>query len=838
MPPLTCGVLFLAIDMSFRLITAVADQCSGGSNIFTEIPENSPYGTLVCRLMVSGDPEGDAVQLTLGGIDADWFYLDGKAVRLNVSEEKVLDREALETPVLMVSFTCTEDGFSPAEYRIIVQVMNENDNKPRFQEDTILTQNISELAAPHSVIFSTQAEDADGDTLMYVIDGTSADAKYFRIDLPNSGRIVLGKALDFETKRHLEFVIHAVEMNTKERYNSSARIHVNVMDGDDQYPQFLPCNFLSHDGVGVCVSPVYTANITEGEVKVVYLLQTEPLQFLPGPIHAEDGDRDLKAAITYSILSGTDHGYFHMDNVTGAITMLRPVESRIQTPVYSLSVMASQVNDAKKYAVTEVRVRILAANSHAPHFEKSLHQAFVHEGESTASLVLTYGRRVLFVLATDMDFPDGFNPAVRYSLRRQSNHTQLFQVTPGGLLIARADHLSALQRYALQILARDEESGETANTTVNVEVLSPGQAVPLDPLEAGHQGTMDAGILAGGLGALLLVTAIILFLILRAMKKRQRRQQNMERAALAMEKHPNVVNAGKASPHPDNVYFQNEGYSDLGDEAPKTYGGQAALNSKLDSARSGKGLPVGDAPLANSVPKGGGQARASAAPKKPEEEEEAKTALVNGKALEQRPSLCLEDEALPKAAEQPVEMRVVEDEDEEDEEDEATLFPVGSEENQFGDTIGGPEEEQRSEGGPQQGGESVPEGKLAANGGPSHVEPAPQSPTADRNCEGGRGAGEHPGSPSESMDASQVVPCGTSAPGDTEPSDTTPAPKEPVPPLPRLEKLPTEDEEEDDGEETPKATSPTYRDPLAPLPVSDVRMPATLLQLLEDSIEC
>lgn len=66
-------------------------------------------------------------------------------------------------------------------------------------------------------------------------------------------------------------------------------------------------------------------------------------------------------------------------------------------------------------------------------------------------------------------------------------------------------------------------------------------AVPMDPLEVGHQGTLDAGILAGSLGALLLVTAIVLFLILRAMKKRQRHQQSMERAALAMEKHPNVV---------------------------------------------------------------------------------------------------------------------------------------------------------------------------------------------------------------------------------------------------------------------------------------------------------
>lgn len=35
------------------------------------------------------------------------------------------------------------------------------------------------------------------------------------------------------------------------------------------------------------------------------LLQAGPLHFLPGAVHAEDGDRELKAAIAYSLLSGT-----------------------------------------------------------------------------------------------------------------------------------------------------------------------------------------------------------------------------------------------------------------------------------------------------------------------------------------------------------------------------------------------------------------------------------------------------------------------------------------------------------------------------------------------------
>lgn len=55
-------------------------------------------------------------------------------------------------------------------------------------------------------------------------------------------------------------------MNTAERFNTSTNITITVLDGDDQYPQFLPCVLLFQDESSrICTSPVYTVNITEGE---------------------------------------------------------------------------------------------------------------------------------------------------------------------------------------------------------------------------------------------------------------------------------------------------------------------------------------------------------------------------------------------------------------------------------------------------------------------------------------------------------------------------------------------------------------------------------------------
>ncbi|MEE6518487.1 hypothetical protein FKM82_029497 [Ascaphus truei] len=108
MPP-PSEILLLALSLSVQVTSG--EQCSGGSNIFTEIPENSPNGTFVANLTVFGDTVTSPVKLCLSGTDADWFYLDGKNVWLNVSSRKTLDREAMDSSVLLVTLSCSEEGF-------------------------------------------------------------------------------------------------------------------------------------------------------------------------------------------------------------------------------------------------------------------------------------------------------------------------------------------------------------------------------------------------------------------------------------------------------------------------------------------------------------------------------------------------------------------------------------------------------------------------------------------------------------------------------------------------------------------------------------------------------
>lgn len=309
---------------------------------------------------------------------------------------------------------------------------------------------------------------------------------------------------------------------------------------------------------------------------------------------------------------------------------------------------------------------------------------------------------------------------------------------------------------------------------------------------------------------------------------------------------PSQVNAGKAVSNPGNIFFQNEGYSDLGDETCNPYRGQA-LNAKPASVRVVKTVPAREASVANAVGKAENQQGAPGTtcptPKAQEEEEAGKMALLNGKTLEQQPSCstsCLEEKDLPKDS--GTELSIGQTT-----KDEKVPLPLGTQaswaENLLGESPGGAAEEKAClEAGPQQE-TSVQDDKMEASGSPSKTEPAAESSLTANNCVDADGGHEHmdPQGISGSASLAQAIPSTGASPETTEVISPLPIPKkEPKTLLPMLKEVPREslEDEEEDGEETPKATSPTCQDPLVALPVSDVRMPATLLQLLEDSIEC
>ncbi|KAM8860726.1 cadherin-89D isoform 1-T2 [Synchiropus picturatus] len=532
--------------------------CLDGQNVFSSIRENSVPGEVISEFLTDTSTEG--IHWSLDGKDADWFMLDGKYIRINTSAQKVLDREE-QGPVLMAELSCYEEDVLQSVYRIMVEVINENDNLPVFAENTVQSLVVSELTSVDSLIFTVQATDADNDQIIYSVDRSSPDAQYFKFDLPNSGEVILAKPLDFETKSQLSVTIYASEMNTEEHYNTSTDITIIVQDGDDQYPQFLPCTMLFHnETTHVCINPEYSANITEGEEGFV-------LDVSPGPIHAVDGDIGVNSSISYAILSGNDNSHFLMDRKTGEVRLTKAVTDRLTSPTLHLQIMAYQNDDSRKYSVTTLAVRVLPVNHFHPQFSMAEYKGFVSAGKSPLSLVNTYGGKALILHVQDQDFDNGFNQMIYFNFSPASDHTDIYQITRDGLVIARTDQLRPKQKHFLKVIAVDQETDEVAYASVLVEVLPEGQSIP-------HSALTDERALGCTVGKALFLSMVfmtglgcILAALMWLKRKHRGHRDPLERGCVAQGKHPNVslrwfqlVNHQSAMPQMEDLPFSSEDY--------------------------------------------------------------------------------------------------------------------------------------------------------------------------------------------------------------------------------------------------------------------------------------
>lgn len=80
--------------------------CLDGRDVFVSVQENSPDGAAVADVMT--ETMLDDVHWSLDGKDADWLSLDEGNIRLNLSEDRVLDREVTEQGRILDQLRTTE----------------------------------------------------------------------------------------------------------------------------------------------------------------------------------------------------------------------------------------------------------------------------------------------------------------------------------------------------------------------------------------------------------------------------------------------------------------------------------------------------------------------------------------------------------------------------------------------------------------------------------------------------------------------------------------------------------------------------------------------------------
>ncbi|XP_055990500.1 protocadherin Fat 4 [Sorex fumeus] len=403
----------------------------------TQVPEDAPTGTDVLLVGASDADAGTNAIVSyrlLGGNSQ--FSINPATGQLITSA--LLDRESRENYTLVV--VCSDAGTpEPLSSSATVQVTvtDVNDNPPRFQHHPYVT-HIPAPTPPGSFVFAVTVTDADtGPTaeLHYSLSGRHSE--HFHID-PRRGAITAAGPL------------HGA---------SEVTLSVHVRDGGPS-PKT--------DATTVTVRFVNKAEFPKLRAPEHTFLFPES-QRVGTPVTTVTGSSSRAEPVSYYIASGNLDGSFHMDQLTGQLSIGRPLDFE-RTQSYVVWVEARDGGFPPFSSYEKLDIAVLDVNDNPPTFREDPFVAEISENLSP--------RKVLTVSATDRD--SGPNGQLGYEIVG-GNEELSFAIHPGSGEIRSMRPLDRERtaRYVLTVRASDKGSpGRSASAQVIVHVLDENDNAP------------------------------------------------------------------------------------------------------------------------------------------------------------------------------------------------------------------------------------------------------------------------------------------------------------------------------------------------------------------------
>ncbi|NXL94322.1 PCD10 protein, partial [Alectura lathami] len=318
------------------------------------LPENSPPGTLVLQLNATDPDEGqngEVIYSFSSHISArarELFGIAPRTGRLEVSGE--LDYE--ESSVYQVYVQAKDLGPNavPAHCKVLVRVLDANDNAPEISFSTV-KEAVSEAAAPGTVValFSVSDRDSEenGQVQCELLQG---DAPFrLKSSFKNYYTIVTEGPLDREQPGGDAYTLTVVARDRGEPpLSTSKSIQVRVSDVNDNAPRFS--------------QPVYQVYVSENNVPGAYIYA----------VSATDRDQGANAQLAYSILESQIQGmsvftYVSINSENGFLYALRSFDYE-QLKEFSFQVEARDAGEEPQPLAGNATVNIVVVdqNDNAP----------------------------------------------------------------------------------------------------------------------------------------------------------------------------------------------------------------------------------------------------------------------------------------------------------------------------------------------------------------------------------------------------------------------------------------------------------------------------------------
>ncbi|XP_055778323.1 cadherin-related family member 5 isoform X2 [Salvelinus fontinalis] len=642
---------FLLVFLLHRS-TEAQQICSRPGATPPTIKENNAVGAVVTTITTE-----EGVTLTIASNPADSFGLSGN----DLTAVKVLDYETKTS--FTVDLLCKK-GDQFLTLIVVVLIENVNDNTPVFEKSQY-TLNVDELSPIGKSVGAIVATDADKDRLYYSL---VPDTEGFKLQ-ENSPNILVQQVLDYDAVKSVTLILSAQDTptSTPPSFTATATIQVNILDIDNRPPWFQPCTETTVDKSKICLSSGYTGtvNLTEQEVGA--------LPLLPGPVHAIDGDKGLNVPIIYRFPTGSESGFFQINQNTGDITMSKAAD--VAGPL-TLTVLALQTSNKDQYATTTVTIVVVKKSVNPPQFERMEYEGFISADAGVDSMVLESkaSNRPLRVQAKDTDFADGVNPDVRYEVQGSNE----FSITQQGFILMTKNVMPGT--VSLNLHAIDSSNAESTTASLKVEVMPEGVL----GAPSGY-GPGDMAALGASLAVLLVISMVVIGLLIFRIQKgktdwRKLSEANIFRSSLG--KGPGGLKNGVQY---TNEGFQNDGDTNsVGSKGPEEMDGKRSIGNGVTSRAVEETVMKVSAPLYSNLLLDTGSLAGS---DKADSEKEVKPILTKERRVEEGyKSVWFKEDIDPNAKEEVViipdngEREGDDDDDDDDDEEEEEGFREEEEE--------------------------------------------------------------------------------------------------------------------------------------------------------------
>ncbi|XP_030643540.1 protocadherin Fat 1a isoform X2 [Chanos chanos] len=409
---------------------------------YPSVMENSPRDMSIIQIEAVDPDAGSSDKLSYkitSGNPQGFFTINPKTGLVTTTSRK-LDREQQDEHILEI--TVTDHGVPPKSttVRVIVKVLDENDNRPQFMEkvykiklperEKAEKERLMKREPVYRVIAADRDEGPNAE-ISYSIEEGDEHGKFF-IE-PKTGMVSSKK---FSSAGEYDILTIKAVDNGRPQKSSTCRLHIEWIPKPE--PADTPLAF---------DEPFFTFSVME----------SDPVAHMVGVITMEP----VETPVWFEITGGSYDNRFDVGKASGTVMVARPLDAE-QKSNYNLTVEAT---DGTRSISTQVLIKVIDTNNHRPQFSQPKYEVSVPEDTPPDS-------EVLQISATDQDEKN----KLTFTLLSSTDPFSLrkFRLDPGTGVLYTAERLDheTMRKHTLTVMVRDQDipvKRNLARVIVNVE---------------------------------------------------------------------------------------------------------------------------------------------------------------------------------------------------------------------------------------------------------------------------------------------------------------------------------------------------------------------------------